>query len=356
MIQLTLEQCKKLIQNRDITTLDIDELIRFFHTEEEIKRFLPEETAAQDPRTLDYIIFNSRRASRPIDYNQTKGKNAPCVICQGKTTGILDFVNLSEGFTFINKNLFPIVYPHNLNSMKTQARGFHFLQWTSSIHENDWLNMPINDLNLVVKRMSEIEGYLLSNKGKFFPETENGYVSIIKNYGSKVGGSLSHDHQQIGFSNLMPRRVSDNLKFNSKKKQVFTEFLLKENPRNLIIKDYGPVILIVPFYMQRPLYMTLVIKDGHKQFLHELSEDELQAVTIGWIDAIYVINKLMAKLGKDIAYNVTTNTQSGVYFEFLPYTQEFGGFEHLGLYSCQMSPDQAAELIQRTLNDRSIAQ
>ena len=34
-----------------------------------------------------------------------------CIICMGQTTQVLDMAKLSEGFTFINKNLYPIFYP-----------------------------------------------------------------------------------------------------------------------------------------------------------------------------------------------------------------------------------------------------
>ncbi|MFN2351701.1 MAG: hypothetical protein ABR497_07110, partial [Kiritimatiellia bacterium] len=32
----------------------------------------------------------------------------------------------------------------------------------------------------------------------------------------------------------------------------------------------------------------------------------------------------------------------GLYFEFLPFTQEYGGFERLGLFVCQSAPRPAA--------------
>ena len=33
------------------------------------------------------------------------------MVCQGETTGIIDVAELSEGVTFINKNLYPALYP-----------------------------------------------------------------------------------------------------------------------------------------------------------------------------------------------------------------------------------------------------
>jgi hypothetical protein len=49
----------------------------------------------------------------------------------------------------------------------------------------------------------------------------------------------------------------------------------------------------------------------------------------------------MPSIGREIAHNVITNNGLGVglYFEFLSYTQEIGGFEQLGLFVCQGNPN-----------------
>jgi hypothetical protein len=54
---------------------------------------------------------------------------------------------------------------------------------------------------------------------------------------------------------------------------------------------------------------------------------------------------IMPKIGRETAYNVIVNNGpgAGIYFEFLPYTQETGGFEHLGLLLCQGNPGMVAE-------------
>jgi hypothetical protein len=48
----------------------------------------------------------------------------------------------------------------------------------------------------------------------------------------------------------------------------------------------------------------------------------------------------MPAIGRETAYNITCHNGpgAGLYFEFLPYTQEFGGVEHLGIYACQADP------------------
>ena len=61
-------------------------------------------------------------------------------------------------------------------------------------------------------------------------ETSNGHVSIIKNYGRLVGGSLAHGHQQIALSNVMPRRVLDHQRFEMEHGENFSAYMLRENP------------------------------------------------------------------------------------------------------------------------------
>jgi galactose-1-phosphate uridylyltransferase len=138
--------------------------------------------------------------------------------------------------------------------------------------------------------------------------------------------------------------MQDNWRFETERGEFFSAYLLRENPPELAIKDYGPAILLVPYFMRRPFEMMLLVKDTSKKYLYQLSEAEFAAVAEGWHDAIRAIRAVMPQIGKEIAYNVMTNNGpgSGIYFEFLPYTQEFGGFEHLGLFVCQELPERAA--------------
>jgi hypothetical protein len=63
----------------------------------------------------------------------------------------------------------------------------------------------------------------------------------------------------------------------------------------------------------------------------------------------------MVQIGREAAYNIITHngSGSGLYFEFLPYTQELGGFEHLGLYLCQGNPLSAAAQAREILAQNS---
>jgi hypothetical protein len=133
--------------------------------------------------------------------------------------------------------------------------------------------------------------------------------------------------------------------------EPFSGYLLRENPAKLLLRDYGPAVLLVPYFMRRPFDMMLLLKDVSKRYLYELTETEITAVADGWHDAIRAILWVMPQIGRETAYNVTTNNGpgAGLYFEFLPYTQEFGGFEHLGLFVCQGNPQNTATQIREFL-------
>jgi galactose-1-phosphate uridylyltransferase len=283
---------------------------------------------------------------------------------------VIDVANLSEGFTFINKNLFPILYPVGDEAISLaedgdmiqggHAYGLHLLQWTSSYHDKDWQNMPLEDRVVVMKRLALLEQKLLFESDKSISVAEtwdgqkeaHGFVSIIKNFGSLVGGSLAHGHQQIAYSNIMPRKFQNNLSFLQRHRKYFSEFLQQKNGTELLVKDYGEAVLLVPYFMRRPYYMMLLMKDVTKQYLCELTPAELTALAEGWHDAIGAILEIMPLIGKEPAYNVTVNNGpgAGLYVEFLPYTQEIGGFEKLGLWVCQDNPQNVAAQLRHTVH------
>lgn len=356
-----MDAVKAVLQSSSIEELTMREIYDFFQKEDSLSNYKPESVFQIDPRNGELIVYNSSRATRPHrtdpEPKQVLPENA-CPICSGKTTGIMDIAELSSGFTFINKNMFPIFFPFDddpHNRMGSVSFGLHFLQWTSSVHTHDWHNMPVKDLKIVMQRLAALERKLLLESGSLMPTSEfsseekptYGYVSIIKNYGKIAGGSLAHGHQQIVASNIMPKQFYNNWNFYVSHKLNFTSFLLNENPEDLLVKDYGPAVLIVPYFMRRPYDIFLVLKDTAKMFLHELNDEELTAVTTAWQETVRVLLQLLHNFGKEEAYNVTVNNGpgAGLYLEFLPFTQLIGGYEKIGLWVCQESPFKAAETI-----------
>lgn len=359
-----------ILQSEDIESLSASTLNRLFREEPGLVEYRPDGVFQIDPRNGERVVFNSARARRPHDNRSERAPEAaaarPCAVCEGRTTGVVDVADLSEGFTFINKNLYPVLMPARAGAVSLdgggegpgieggQAAGLHFLQWTSSLHDRDWHNMPEADRRVVMKRLAALERHLLAASdfegGEGLPA---GYVSVIKNVGHLVGGSLAHGHQQITVGNVMPRRTLENWRFQQERGEAFSSYMLRHNPADLLLKDYGPAILLTPYFMRRPYEMMLLVRDAGKAYLHELDDDELGAVVDGWHDATRAIYWLMPRLGRELAFNVITHNGpgAGLYFEFLPYTQETGGLEHLGLSVCQADPVQAAAELRRFLLD-----
>lgn len=354
--QLPIEKIQPILQNEDISLLTYNQLVELFNHELRSDTPSLKQNFQVDPRSGDRIIFNPARATRPQDNVQPSQKE--CVICQGQTTGILDIYPLCEGYTFINKNLFPMVRPTN---QKNNAHGLHFLQWTSSHHDVDWHNLDPTDQLIVLQRLAALEQCLLTSGNEYMPEHttwgglagHRGFVSIIKNGGHLVGGSLAHGHQQIAYINTIPRRILEDWQYYQDNDMTFSRHLMMKNPSNLTITDMDHATLLVPYFMQRPFNMILVVKDVQKRYLYELTTDELKSVARGWHLAIACIYSLMPKLGREIAYNVISHNgpSAGIYFEFLPYTQEIGGFEHLGLMVCQADPKNIAADLQRIVSN-----
>jgi galactose-1-phosphate uridylyltransferase len=351
-----------ILQAEDVEELTVQELMMLVR--EEIGGFLPDGVYRVDPRNGDRILYHSSRGHRPHDNipePETEILERACAICQGDTTGVIDVAELSEGFTFINKNLFPILYPSEGEDV---ASGLHLLQWTSSQHDKDWHNMPLRDCVVVMVRLAALEKMLLEGAPEL-PKVANfadgpgsegvprGFVIIIKNYGRLVGGSLIHGHQQIAFTNVMPRHFHDNWRFTRDHGETFSAHMLRETPTELLVKDYGPAILVVPSFMRRPYDMMLLLKDVSRQYLHELDERELEAVAESWQDGIRAMRAVMPRMGREIAYNVIVSNGpgAGLYVEFLPYTQETGGMEHLGLAVCQELPERAAACLREILSE-----
>lgn len=371
---------EKILQAERLEDLSIEQIIHGILDERAIFEFIPDSLCQIDPRDGGLIVYNSSRAKRIHTTTSPKAdvkaqQEENCPICNGKSTGIIDLAELSEGFTFINKNLYPVFHPLqviNQESMEDslyldpfhlgrKSHGFHFLQWTSSVHENDWTNMSLKDCRIVMERLAVLERKLLYESKQFMPLSKPvnpdkqtyGFVSIIKNYGQPAGASLTHSHQQIGYSNIMPTRFFNNWQFSQRHNKLFSQYMLEENPKDLLVKDYGSVVLLVPYFMRRPYYMLMIVKDINKQYLHELSATEMDEVTLCVQESIKAILHVMEAMGKTPSYNITFNNGpgAGLYIEFLPHTQEKGGFEHLGLWVCQADHYQVAAQLRDLLKE-----
>lgn len=156
--QIDPQTLKSLVEVEDIKTISGQALADLVRQDTDIQQSLPDGVCQIDPRNGDRIVYASRRAARPHD-NRPAARDEvlperPCPICLGTMTAVVDLAGLSEGFTFINKNLFPMVYPiEEFSSRRTglseaeagakgqrSVNGLHFLQWSSSFQEGNSLN------------------------------------------------------------------------------------------------------------------------------------------------------------------------------------------------------------------------
>ena len=378
MQELSKKKLEALLQCEDITTAEYSKLVSWVRDEPNVAQFAPDEICRMDPRNMRMTIYNAARSKRPHD-NRGEAPIAQavstktCPICEGNTTRPIDVAPLKNGFTFINKNMFPCFFNTGdivdnaitpSDSLRVQAGtpvGNHFLQWTSSIHSDDWFNMDVDDLMVVLRRLGVFEKHLLTSSEGQMPSTADwygfknthGFVLMMKNYGAQVGGSLVHGHQQVTHSNVMSKSAFENWAFQKRCGISFSTHLQQATPDSLRLKNFGAAQLVVPYFMRRPMGAMLLLKDDTKTLLSELDDAELRAVVAGVSETVRVYHRLLPAMGRDIAYNVLFHTGpgAGIYVEFLPHTQETGGMEQLGLWVCQDTPDGSAAVLREYLGE-----
>ncbi len=353
-----------------------------------IPSFQPEGICQIDPRNHERVLFSPARARRPSDNEPEDQPSAPldpeeqvardlarCPVCTGKTTSILDITELPSGrHTFINKNLYPVVYPGDgfaeagdapeigidgPSAMGQEARGVHLLQWFSNDHYDDIDTQDPADLKVVFGRLLMLEAKLLHGKGSKMPKTtatqgppHNGYVGIIKNYGRLVGGSLAHGHMQIVHTNVLPRRIEDDARFHERYDVPFARHMLENNPESLTVKDFGGKIrMLIPYFMRRPLDAFFIPLGTAETHLHHLETAHIEALAEALQFATATAKAAMPQIGREPAYNIIFHTGPVglLYVELLPYTQETGGYENMGLYMCQGSSSGTATIYRDAL-------
>jgi hypothetical protein len=110
-------------------------------------------------------------------------------------------------------------------------------------------------------------------------------------------------------------------------------------------------VLLVPYFMRRPNDMLFVLGDASKRYLHELTQGEMETLADGLGDGILLMRRGLESLGRHVAYNMVfhVGAGAGIYVEFLPYSQEVGGYEQSGYWSCQANPATTAGLLRSLL-------
>ena len=249
-MHLSEETLAALTRNRNLSELSYEQIIDDFRAMEELEKFRPTGICRVDPRNGDRVIYSPMRSRRPTQFNVHKHitvriEPIDCPVCNGETSTIIDIQPLSKGYTFINKNIFPVVsydYPSEKQPkthepaeekhkmLGTYAQGGHWLQWISSFHEMDLHNMPVEDIAVVLSRLALFEGKLLKGKRSNMPvwtDTEGrkfyGFVGIIRNFGQMGGASLAHGHLQITHTNVIPKAIIDDREYYVRNNRSFSD-------------------------------------------------------------------------------------------------------------------------------------
>ncbi len=121
------------------------------------------------------------------------------------------------------------------------------------------------------------------------------------------------------------------------------------NPGRLLLEETDHFVAAVPYFMKRPL-QTVIYYKHEQDYLHHVDEDHLTDLAGILRKNTSAVISLMEKMGREPAYNIIFHSGPGaqLYLELLPYTQETGGYEHLGIYVCQGSPRTTAEMYKKT--------
>jgi len=132
-----------LVSFRDVSSASYGDLMQIICSNPDIAAAKPERLCQIDPRTGDKVAYSASRNLRPHDTQprvESYARAESCPICRGETTSVIDVASLSEGFTFINENLYPILYPGEgegpldsvdsavLAPLGKEVAGAHFVQ------------------------------------------------------------------------------------------------------------------------------------------------------------------------------------------------------------------------------------
>jgi galactose-1-phosphate uridylyltransferase len=123
--------------------------------------------------------------------------------------------------------------------------------------------------------------------------------------------------------------------------------MIAENQPELIVTELETGRFMVPFFMRRPYNLLYVPENPEPSHLYQTSAAERADLGRALATGMRLTEGGLRAVGREQAYNVVfhTGAGAGIYLEFLPRTQEDGGFEQLGLSACQASPfDVAARL------------
>lgn len=334
---------------------EVEALVR----QSDAAEFQPNPDVMEEPRSGVTISYSEARRKRPLVWTDTEGgedgrEALPCIVCSGRLTPVIDVADLCHGKTFINFNLYPMVFPFP-PSRGGGGRGMHLLQWCSTQHEADLHNVCTSDMITIMSRLAALEEFLLHSEAPGFPRTEEGhtgYAAIMKNRGLKVGGSVEHGHQQIAHLSRLPLYLArDRDLFRSEGLTFAATLRQAALPRLLIAEFQGGVKAVVSPFMRRPLEAVIIPPDNSGEYLHHMPPPLLESLGVALREVTGTLKLLMDIRNLSFDYNIAFHTGPvGLsYIEILPWTQPYGGFEHLGHFLCQEEPETTAQAYREIL-------
>ncbi len=350
-----LEAITRFRRLEETTYADVEALVR----DSEAAEFQPNPDLVEELRSGVTISYSEARRSRPLSWSDVEGgedgrEALPCIVCSGRLTPVIDVADLCKGKTFINFNLFPMVFPFP-PSRGGGGRGMHFLQWNSTFHDADLHNVCSADMTVILMRLAALERFLLHSEAPGFPRTaegHSGYAAIMKNRGLKVGGSVEHGHQQIAHLAVLPRAIASDRDLLRNDGMPFAATLRHAALPDLLISETeGGVKAVVSPFMRRPLEAVIIPPDHGGEYLHHMPPELLASMGRTLRDLTGALRLLMEIRNISFDYNIAFHTGpiGLLYIEILPWTQPYGGFEHLGHFLCQEEPATTARAYREVL-------
>lgn len=287
----------------------------------------------REPREGFRIVDSESRAARlSLD-------PALCVVCDDLTCPAVDHAELPNGdLAYLTPNLYPIVFP--FADEAAPARGVHLVHWSCLAHDGGLAAAAPEVATALLTQLAEAEAFLLHEAPAHYPESgdgHRGHVSIIKNRGRRVGGSVEHDHQQILLSALRPPEAE-------RTRALLQQLGAAPDPELLVEDLGGRARVLVPGFARRPLQAFVVPRTLGVGHLHHLPANELAACAAALARLCAAVDSLMTESHGEPAWNLVCHAGDGLgpVFELRAFTQPLGGYEHLGLYLCEERPASSA--------------
>lgn len=298
-------------------------------------RYAPDGRVGVDPRIDLPVLYSEARATRPR-------AAAGCPVCNDRLCPAVDVVEGDDGdATWLAPNMFPLVSPSG-----SAARGVHFVQWSTRHHHVAWPDGSRELSARVMRQLADAERWLLTHASEAYPETGpglRGHVGIVKNRGAQVGGSVEHDHQQILLTNVAPLEPRLARDLGARLRDV-------HDPA-LVVDAVGDTRTLVAPFMRRALQSFVVPSEPSARFLHELSDDALVELGVAIARVTGATSRVMVEHHGEPAWNLVMHTgvEVPLVIELRAYTQPLGGYEQLGLYLCEQTPETSAERLRAAL-------